>query len=84
MRDLWRIAAWGLSATAALTLVAYAGTTEPGRDRLHVAVAEQILDNSLISAGLLEDATPMVARTPPGVAWESFRAADCAVCARVM
>ena len=40
MRDLWRIAVWGLSATAALTLVAYAGTTEPGRDRLHVAVAE--------------------------------------------
>jgi hypothetical protein len=40
MRDLWRIALWGLSATAALTLVAYAGTTEPGRDRLHVAVAE--------------------------------------------
>ena len=40
MRDLCRIGLWGLSATAALTLVAYAGTTEPGRDRLHVAVAE--------------------------------------------
>jgi len=25
-------------------------------------VAEQILDNALISAGMLEDATPMVAR----------------------
>ena len=25
-------------------------------------VAEQILDNALISAGLLDDATPMVAR----------------------
>jgi hypothetical protein len=40
MRDLWRTALWGLSATAALTLVAYAGTTEPGRDRLQVARAE--------------------------------------------
>lgn len=40
MQDLWRIAVWGLSATAALTLVAYAGTTDPGRERLHVAVAE--------------------------------------------
>jgi len=40
MQDLWRVALWGLSATAALTLVAYAGTTEPGRERLHVAVAE--------------------------------------------
>ncbi len=40
IQDLWRIAVWGLSATAALTLVAYAGTTDPGRERLHVAVAE--------------------------------------------
>ena len=28
MRDLWRMALWGLSASAALTLVAYAGTTD--------------------------------------------------------
>jgi hypothetical protein len=40
MQDLWRVALWGLSATAALTLVAYAGTTEPGRDRVRMAVAE--------------------------------------------
>jgi hypothetical protein len=38
--DLWRIAVWGLAATATRTLVAYAGTTEPGRNRLHMAVAE--------------------------------------------
>ena len=40
MQDLWRIAVWGLAATATRTLVAYAGTTEPGRNRLHMAVAE--------------------------------------------
>jgi TNF receptor-associated protein 1 len=34
-------------------------TTSPDRAKL---VAEQILDNALISAGLLDDATPMVAR----------------------
>jgi TNF receptor-associated protein 1 len=34
-------------------------TTAPERAKL---VAEQILDNALISAGMLEDATPMVAR----------------------
>jgi len=34
-------------------------TAAPEKAKL---VAEQILDNSLISAGLLEDATPMVAR----------------------
>jgi TNF receptor-associated protein 1 len=34
-------------------------TSSPDRSKL---VAEQILDNALISAGLLEDATPMVAR----------------------
>jgi hypothetical protein len=40
MRDLWRLALWGLSATAALTLVAYASTSELGRGRAHMAVAE--------------------------------------------
>jgi hypothetical protein len=40
MRDLWRLTLWGLSATAALTLVAYASTSELGRGRAHVAVAE--------------------------------------------
>ena len=34
-------------------------TTAPDRAKL---VAEQILDNALISAGLLDDANPMVAR----------------------
>lgn len=34
-------------------------TVSPDRSKL---VAEQILDNALISAGMLEDATPMVAR----------------------
>jgi molecular chaperone HtpG len=34
-------------------------TTAPDKAKL---VAEQILDNALISAGLLDDATPMVAR----------------------
>ena len=34
-------------------------TSAPDRAKL---VAEQILDNALISAGLLDDATPMVAR----------------------
>jgi molecular chaperone HtpG len=34
-------------------------TASPDRARL---VAEQILDNALISAGLLEDTTKMVAR----------------------
>jgi molecular chaperone HtpG len=34
-------------------------TTTPDRAKL---VAEQILDNALISAGLLDDANPMVAR----------------------
>ena len=40
MRDLWRLALWGLSAAAALTLVVYSGTTENGRERVHLAVAE--------------------------------------------
>ena len=40
MRDLWRLALWGLSATAALTLVAYASTSELGHGRAHMAVAE--------------------------------------------
>ena len=40
MRDLWRLALWGLSATAALTLVAYATTSDMGRDRAHMALAE--------------------------------------------
>ena len=41
MRDLWRLAVWGLSAAAALTLVGLCRQRPRlGRDRLHVAVAE--------------------------------------------
>jgi hypothetical protein len=40
MRDLWRTALWGISAAGALALVVYAGTTDLGRDRLHVAMTE--------------------------------------------
>lgn len=40
MRDLWRLTLWGLSATAALTIAAYATTTEIGHERLRMAVAE--------------------------------------------
>jgi hypothetical protein len=40
MRDLWRVAAWGLSATAALTFAVYAASTEIGHDRWHLAFAE--------------------------------------------
>jgi hypothetical protein len=40
IRDLWRAAAWGLSATAALTLAVYAGSTGIGHDRAHLAFAE--------------------------------------------
>ena len=39
LRDLWRVALWGVSAAAALTIAVYAGATEIGRDRLHVAFA---------------------------------------------
>jgi hypothetical protein len=40
LRDLFRVALWGLSAAGALFLAIYAGTTEIGRDRLHLAFAE--------------------------------------------
>lgn len=49
MRDLWRMALWGLSASAALTLVAYAGTTAPGQSRMHLAIAE--IHENLIPSG---------------------------------
>ena len=49
MRDLWRMVLWGLSAAGALTLVVYAGTTENGRERLHLAVAE--IHDILIPSG---------------------------------
>jgi hypothetical protein len=40
MRDLARLALWGLSAVGALTFAVYAGTTAVGRERLVVAMAE--------------------------------------------
>jgi hypothetical protein len=39
LRDLSRVAAWGLVALGALTLAAYAASTELGKDRLILAVA---------------------------------------------
>ncbi len=45
--------------SAVMKRLAETRTSAPDRAKL---VAEQILDNALISAGLLEDATPMVAR----------------------
>jgi hypothetical protein len=49
MRDLCRMTLWGLSASAALTLVAYAGTTTAGHSRMHLAIAE--IHENLIPSG---------------------------------
>ena len=38
LRDLFRLAIWGVSAASALFIALYAATTEIGRDRLFVAV----------------------------------------------
>jgi len=40
LRDLFRVAIWGVSAASALFVTLYAATTEIGRDRLFVAFAE--------------------------------------------
>lgn len=40
MRDLWRVAFWGLSAVGALAIVITTGSTDTGRERLHVAFGE--------------------------------------------
>lgn len=40
IRDLGRLALWGLAAAGALTAVAYAGSTDVGRERVKVAIAE--------------------------------------------
>jgi hypothetical protein len=40
LRDLFRLALWGVSAACALFVALYAATTEVGRDRLYVAFAE--------------------------------------------
>src|SRR3954462_8364055 len=43
------MALWGLSASAALTLVAYAVTTTAGHSRMHLAIAE--IHENLIPSG---------------------------------
>ena len=50
MRDLARLALWGMSAAGALFLAIYAATTEIGRDRLHLAFAE--IHEALIPSGI--------------------------------
>jgi hypothetical protein len=40
LRDLFRLAVWGVSAAGALFVALFAATTETGRDRLFVAIAE--------------------------------------------
>jgi hypothetical protein len=40
MRELWRIAQWGLLGTAALVIAAYAASTETGRDRIRQAAGQ--------------------------------------------
>ena len=40
MRELWRIAQWGLLGTAALIIAVYAGSTETGRDRIRQAAGQ--------------------------------------------
>jgi hypothetical protein len=40
LRDLFRVALWGISAASALFIALYAATTEAGRNRVDVALAE--------------------------------------------
>ena len=40
MQELWRLALWGLAGTGAITLVAYATSTETGRDRIRLAFTQ--------------------------------------------
>ena len=40
LRDLWRVALWGVSAVSAMSLAIYAGSSGIGRERLHVAFSE--------------------------------------------
>lgn len=58
-RDLGRLALWGVSAVAALTVAVYAGATEVGRNRLHVAFAE--IHEILLPTGV-EQIRPLNAR----------------------
>lgn len=58
-RDLGRLALWGVSAVAALTVAVSAGTTEIGRNRLHIAFAE--IHEILLPTGV-EQPRPLNAR----------------------
>jgi hypothetical protein len=40
MRELWRLAVWGLAAGGALTIAVYAGSTEIAHDRARLAMAQ--------------------------------------------
>jgi hypothetical protein len=66
MRDLWRLALWGLSAAGALALVVHSGATENGRERMHLAFAE-------IHDILFPSATKAIR---PLDAWEGRRLAE--------
>lgn len=57
--DLWRTALWGLAAVGAMTVVAYAATTENGGSRLRLAVAE--VHEALMPSGI-EPVRPLDAR----------------------
>ncbi len=58
-KDLGRTALWGVSAVSALSVAVYAGTTETGRNRLHVAFAE--IHEILLPTGV-EQPRPLNAR----------------------
>jgi hypothetical protein len=59
MRDLWRIALWGMAAGASLSIVAYAGSTGIGRERTKVAMAD--FHDILIPSGMMP-ARPLTAQ----------------------
>ena len=40
MPELWRVARWGLAGAGAIALAVYASSTETGRDRMRLAVAQ--------------------------------------------
>src|SRR3954470_21807777 len=50
LRDLFRVVLWGVCAAGALFVAVYSASTEIGRDRLHLAVAE--IHEILIPSGV--------------------------------
>lgn len=50
LADLWRTTLWALSAALAVTIAAYAGSTEIGRERIRTALAE--IHEILIPSGV--------------------------------